>query len=155
MSDLLVRRATSADAEAVRGLTRSAYARWVPLIGREPRPMTADYDRATLAHMIDLVEKDGHLAGLIEMSAETDHLMIINIAVHPDGQGRRLGSRFLQHAEAVARELGLSEMRLYTNAGMERNIALYRSRGYVETSREPAGELGTVVNMSKQLGPIS
>ena len=45
-----LRRAVSADASAVRELSRSAYAKWVPLIGREPMPMTADYERAVSEH---------------------------------------------------------------------------------------------------------
>ena len=40
MARSALRRATPRDAEAVRALTRAAYAKWVPLIGREPRPMT-------------------------------------------------------------------------------------------------------------------
>ena len=46
LRDMQIRRAGEADAAAVRELTRSAYAKWVPLIGREPMPMTADYERA-------------------------------------------------------------------------------------------------------------
>ena len=41
--ELELRRAVMADAPAVAALTRDAYAKWVPLIGREPKPMTADY----------------------------------------------------------------------------------------------------------------
>jgi hypothetical protein len=41
-----LRRATPPDAPAVRDLTRAAYAKWVPVLGREPLPMTADYDAA-------------------------------------------------------------------------------------------------------------
>ena len=39
------RRAGAADAPAVGELTRLAYAKWIPVVGREPTPMTADYDR--------------------------------------------------------------------------------------------------------------
>ena len=46
MSAIELRRATPSDAAAIRDLTREAYAKWVPLIGREPKPMTADYDAA-------------------------------------------------------------------------------------------------------------
>jgi hypothetical protein len=68
---LSLRRAVAADAQAVRALTRAAYAKWVPLIGREPLPMTADYNRAVIEHVIDLVEEDGILRALIEMARQT------------------------------------------------------------------------------------
>jgi hypothetical protein len=56
---LSVRRAVAADAEAVLALTRIAYAKWVPLIGREPKPMTVDYERAVAEHMIDFGRRGG------------------------------------------------------------------------------------------------
>ena len=37
MDALTLRRAAAADAAAVRALTREAYAKWVPVIGREPQ----------------------------------------------------------------------------------------------------------------------
>ena len=151
MSELVMRRASPADAGPVRALTRSAYAKWVPIVGREPRPMTADYESAVVAHIIDILEDGSTPAALIEMKPESDHLLIVNIAVHPDRHGQGIGSRLLRHAESVARDLDLSEMRLYTNAKMEPNIALYESRGYQVTSYEPAGSLGIVVHMSKRL----
>ncbi len=160
MSEFSLRRATPADAAAVRALTRSAYAKWVPVVGREPRPMTADYERAVVAHTIDLLEAGGegdvggtHLVGLVEMIPAADHLLIENVAIHPDRHGQGLGSRLLRHAEDVARSLGLSEMCLYTNGLMEANIALYRRRGYREDRREAAGALGIAVYMSKRLEP--
>jgi GNAT superfamily N-acetyltransferase len=151
MSELAMRRATPADAGVVRDLTRLAYAKWVPIIGREPRPMTADYNQAIVEHLIDIFEDGGAPSALIEMKAAHDHLLIVNIAVHPHRHGQGIGTRLLRHAEAVARDLGLGELRLYTNARMEPNIALYESRGYDVTSYEPAGPLGIVVNMSKRL----
>jgi hypothetical protein len=70
-----LRRATPADANVVRELSRAAYAKWVPLIGREPLPMTADYDRAIAQHIIDLLEEGGQLLALVEMIPEKDHLL--------------------------------------------------------------------------------
>lgn len=151
MSDFSLRRAVPADAGLVRALTRAAYAKWVAIVGREPRPMTADYERALTEHLIDIFERNGDAIALIEMKAETDHLMIVNIAVAPDQHGHGIGTRLLQHAEDVARALGLGEMRLYTNERMTANIALYARRGYREERREPAGTLGTVVHMKKSL----
>ena len=135
MQALQLRRATAADAANVRALTRSAYAKWVPLIGREPIPMTADYDRAVVDHIIDLWEERGELLALIEFDRGSDHLSIENIAVRPDQQGKGLGSKLLDHAERLALSLGLNEARLYTNAAFALNLAFYSRRGYQEYQR--------------------
>jgi N-acetylglutamate synthase-like GNAT family acetyltransferase len=132
---LSFRRAVAADAEAVRTLTRTAYAKWVPVIGREPLPMTADYNRAVIAHIIDLMEESGNLLGLIEMCPTGDHLLIMNIAVSPAQQGRGLGDRLLRRAEQTARSLGLEEIQLYTNSAMTSNLDFYGRRGYQEFHR--------------------
>jgi hypothetical protein len=65
-------RATAKNAAAVRDLVRSAYAKWVPIMGREPLPMTADYGLAISTHMVDLMIVDNELCGLIELVPEPD-----------------------------------------------------------------------------------
>ena len=50
-----LRLAEPADAEAIGALTREAYAKWVPLIGREPLPMTINYAQALATHRFDLL----------------------------------------------------------------------------------------------------
>jgi N-acetylglutamate synthase-like GNAT family acetyltransferase len=134
-----LRRATAADVAGVRALTRSAYAKWVPLIGREPMPMTADYARAVAEHIVDLWEEDGQLLALIEVIPAADHLLIENIAVRPDQQGKGLGDQLLLHAEGLARSLRFDEIQLYTNAAFASNLSFYSGRGYQEYRR------GTVV----------
>ena len=86
-----LRRATAADAANIRALTRAAYAKWVPVIGREPLPMTADYDLAVVEHIIDLLEEDGQLLALIEVIPKATHLLIENVAVRSDQQGKGHG----------------------------------------------------------------
>jgi N-acetylglutamate synthase-like GNAT family acetyltransferase len=148
-----LRRATLADATTIRDLTRQAYAKWVPLIGREPRPMTVNYDRAVVDHMIDLYEIDGDAVALIEVVPQAQHLLIENIAVRPDHQGKRIGEFLLSHAEVIARSLHLAELRLYTNAAFISNIEFYARCGFQEFHRElfPAG--GVTVHMKKMIGP--
>lgn len=133
MSKSELRRATPGDVEAVRTLSRAAYAKWVPLMGREPLPMTADYARAVAEHRIDLLEENGQLIALVETVAEQDHLLIVNIAVRPDRQGGGLGDRLLRHGESIAQSLGIGEVRLYTNAAMSSNIAFYAKRATKNT----------------------
>jgi GNAT superfamily N-acetyltransferase len=145
-----LRQAIAADEPAIRELTRAAYARWVPLIGREPKPMTADYDAAVQRHRFDLLHVDGTLAALIETIREADHLLVENVAVSPSFQGRGLGRKLMAHAERLAATSGYGEIRLYTNKRFDENIALYLRLGY-RLEREEVLPVGTVVHMSKRL----
>lgn len=153
MNDPLpLRTATASDAVVVRALTREAYAKWVPVIGREPKPMTADYAAAVAEHRIDLLHLGGRLAGLIEMVPSADHLLIQNVAVSPAAQGRGLGRTLIEHAERVARSLGHAEVRLYTNKLFASNVLLYRALGFA-VDREEESSLGVTVYMSKRIAP--
>ena len=145
-----IRPAAPEDAASIRDLTRAAYAKWVALIGREPLPMQADYDRAVREHAIDLLIVDGALAGLIETIARSDHLCIENVAVAPDWQGRGYGRLLIAHAEARAAEVGRGEVRLQTNAAFAANLALYAKLAYAIDRTEPFRG-GTVVYMSKRI----
>lgn len=135
MPSLSLRRASESDTNAILTLTRAAYAEWAALIGREPKPMTADYGRAVREHRIDLHEIDGHLIAFIEIVLHPDHLLIENIAVRPDLHGHGIGGALLDHAETTARKLGHPELRLYTNATFASNITFYTRRGFTECRR--------------------
>ena len=105
-SNIEIRPALLEDAVAIRALTRAAYAKWVPLIGREPLPMQADYERAVAEHTIDLMIVNGALAGLIETMLEPDHLWIENVAVAPEQQGRGFGAPCLTMPSGAPFSLG-------------------------------------------------
>ena len=151
MSDVVeLRKAGAGDAAAIRALTREAYAKWVPLIGREPRPMTADYAQALKTHRFDLLYAGGRLAALIETIRETDHLLIENVAVSPSFQGRGFGRILMAHAEEIAASHGFGEISLYTNARFAKNIALYARLGY-RLDREESWKGGVIVHMKKML----
>ena len=125
-----VRRGTPADVEAIRALVAAAYTKWIPMIGRLPIPMRADYAQALRDHRFDLLLAGPDLAGLIETKAEADHLLVVNVAVDPAFQGRGFGSRLMGLADAVAAGAGLAQLRLYTNKKYVANLRLYGSLGY-------------------------
>ncbi len=145
-----IRRATPEDARAIRDLTRAAYAKWIAVIGREPKPMAADYDAAVRHHLIDLLYVGSELAALVEMVPAADHLLIENIAVAPAFQGFGYGRRLMAHAEQLAVSLGHDETRLYTNKLFAENVRLYLKLGY-RVDREAPFNDGFVVFMSKAL----
>lgn len=150
MDEVNLRLARAADADAIRDLTREAYAKWVPLIGREPLPMRIDYAEAVKVHRFDLLEVGGRLAALIETVRDGDQLLIENVAVAPDFQGRGFGVRLLKLAEQQAAEAGLAGTRLYTNKLFAENISLYAALGY-QVEREEALNGGVAVHMRKAL----
>jgi len=145
-----IRLAAPEDAARIRELTRAAYAEWVALIGREPLPMQADYDRAVRQHAIDLLTVGGALVGLIETKLQPDNLWIENVAVAPERRGRGYGRLLLAHAETRAVDAGRAEIRFRTNAAFAANLALYARLGYAVAGTEPFRG-GTVVQMMKRV----
>ncbi len=132
-----LRRARTEDAPAVTALVRRAYDKYVARIGREPKPMTADYRAAIAAHQLWVHEEAGTLIAVLELIPAADHMLIENVAVELSEQGRGIGRRLMAFAEVEARRQGLPEMRLYTNERFTENLALYARLGYRETHREP------------------
>jgi GNAT superfamily N-acetyltransferase len=145
-----LRRAGPQDADRVRELTRKAYARWCDVLGREPLPMTADYDHAVRHHVIDLAFIEGRLVGLIEMIPRAEDLLIENVCIDPAAQRAGLGRRLIAHAEGETRRLGHGVIRLYTNKLFAANLGFYRGLGY-EVEREEPFRGGTMVHFRKVL----
>ncbi|SDA91477.1 GNAT family N-acetyltransferase [Mesorhizobium qingshengii] len=146
-----LRPAEPGDVAPITDVVCMAYAKWIPIIGRKPRPMTVDYEKAVQEHDFDLAHLDSRLIGLIETILHDDHLWIENIAVRPEDQGRGVGQELLRHAEKKALSAGLREIRLLTNAAFETNLNLYGKIGYVTDRREPFMG-GITVYMRKQIG---
>jgi GNAT superfamily N-acetyltransferase len=131
-------------------LKRDAYAKWVPLIGREPWPMIADYDGGVRDHLIDLLTVDRELVALVEMIDQPDCLLVENLAVAPAHQSRGCGRLLMQHAEQVTTGLGHRILLLYTKQHFIENIALYRWLGY-QIDREEVLGATVVVHRSRMI----
>jgi ribosomal protein S18 acetylase RimI-like enzyme len=131
-----IRLARLEDCAVIEAIVRRAYSGYIDRIGKPPGPMLDDYPRRIAEGVIQVLEEaDGTVAAIIVLLVKTDHLLLDNIAVRPDRQGRGLGRTLIAFAEAEARHNGLAELRLYTHAKMIENIALYTQLGFTETSR--------------------
>jgi ribosomal protein S18 acetylase RimI-like enzyme len=124
----------------------------MPLLGREPTPMAADYDRVVREDPVDLFLLDGVLVSLVWTVPYPDHLLIESLAVAPAQQGKGHGHPLLAHAEGLAVAQGLPEVRLYTNRLFTANIAFYARSGYA-IDREETFWGGVRVHMSKRVLP--
>lgn len=142
-SSLIIRRAGSDQVAQIRDLTVRAYAKWVPITPRKPRPMTADYDVSMQTNQFDLLYENDRLVGLIETVQQDEEMMIVNVAIDPVHQGKGFGTRLMKHAEQLAKGSALRATRLYTNKLMTENITLYERLGY-SFEKETQHDLGTV-----------
>jgi hypothetical protein len=64
--ELTIRRATPADAQSVSEIANLAYARYLPLLGRKPQPMTADHLAMIVDHQVWLLVEGGRALAALE-----------------------------------------------------------------------------------------
>jgi GNAT superfamily N-acetyltransferase len=150
MTSYYFRRAGSKDAIQAEAITHRAYAKWVPVIGRPPKPMTADYAQAIRDNIIDLLVQGDVIVGLVELIPMADHWLIENVAVDPVHQGKGYGRVLVAHAEDLTRAAGFDTICLYTNKLFAANVTLYQRLDYT-LDREEAFRGGVIVHMSKRL----
>jgi ribosomal protein S18 acetylase RimI-like enzyme len=127
------------DVPAIGALVEAAYAPWVARVGRRPAPMDADHAGPVAEGGAWVAVEGGRLVGVLEVRPGRGHLLLEDVAVHPDRQGEGIGRALIAHAEALAAAAGLPEVRLYTNERMHENVTLYAALGYQETGRGEQG----------------
>ncbi|MFE9839007.1 GNAT family N-acetyltransferase [Streptomyces sp. NPDC005551] len=132
-----IRPAGAADVAAVAAVTDAAYRPYIARIGVVPQPMEADHAAQVAAGRVFVTGEP--VTGLVVIEAHADHLFLDSIAVHPDAHGKGVGGRLLAFVDAHARALGLSEVRLYTNAMMWENQKIYPKFGYEVVERRVDG----------------
>ena len=130
-----LREAKAADVRAIQEVVRQAYSPYIARLGGPPGPMLDDYDRLVRDGRVQVAERSGKVVGVLVLMPRADHLLLDNIAVHPQAQGQGIGRLMLEEAEKVARQHGYAVIRLYTNEVMTENVGLYGRIGYVETHR--------------------
>ena len=97
--------------------------------------MLDDYAELIHRHKV-FVLTEGDIIGVLVLIETEQSLLLDNVAVHPDYQGRGLGRKLIELAAAEALRLGFSSIILYTNVQMTENINLYKKLGFVETERK-------------------
>ena len=127
------RQATAADLPAIKALIDAAYARYLTRMDKPPGPMLRDYGPSVEAGTTWVTGSP--IAAVLTLYPRDDHLLIENIAVHPDTQGRGFGRALMGFAEHEAARRGLTRMALVTHEVMTENQAIYAHLGYTEVDR--------------------
>ena len=146
-----IRLAVADDLAAIALLVESAYAKYIPLIGRKPAPMLDDYAALIRAERVRVLEIDDTMQGVVVLIPQRNAMLLDNVAVAPGWHGLGLGRSMIAFAERTASDIGYRSIRLYINEAMTENIALYLRLGYVETHRKEECGLRRIY-LAKQLG---
>jgi N-acetylglutamate synthase-like GNAT family acetyltransferase len=84
-----------------------------------------------LYHVWVAVDQGQVIGGLVLIPKE-DHMLLANIAVRPEYQGKGVGQALLELADAEALDQGYQEIRLITNKARIDNLDMYRRSGWTE-----------------------
>ena len=141
------------DAPAMAVVTTRAYDLYEVLLGYLPPPATEDPLSWISAEQAWVGERDSEVMAVLIAVPHDAHFLVRSAVVDPDWQGEGHGRALLDHAEAIAREQRLPEVRLTTNVLMERNISLYRHCGYRVTGQRahPVHSEHQLADMVKEL----
>jgi len=132
-----IRKAIAADAKALTECMQTAYLVYTErLDGQTLPPLTVDYGEEIRFFPVWVAVADGIVVGGLVLMPEDDCMTIANIAVHPEFQGQGLGRGLMELAEAEAKRLGYSELRLATHLLLTENLSLYTHLGWSETGRD-------------------
>jgi GNAT superfamily N-acetyltransferase len=131
----MIRAARPDDADTVREVVHAAYHHYIGRIGKPPGPMLDDYAQRIADGQAWVLDDAGRITGILVLEETPGGLLLDNIAVLPDQQGKGVGRTILEFAETEARRRGYPVISLYTHELMTENIALYTRIGYVETRR--------------------
>ncbi len=149
-----LRPALPADARAVSRCVAAAYSDYVSRIGKPPGPMLEDYADVIREHDVFVAVAGDVVVGVLVLIDSGGGLLLDNVAVDPDRQGRGIGRALIDLAEREARRRGHEALDLYTHERMVENIALYDRLGYRETGRRTENGYARVY-MRKAFTPSS
>ena len=130
------RLAQACDEPVIKDCAEQAYARYVPMIGRKPAPMVADFATQIVEGVVYVAQDDQAIfQGFIVFYAEEGHILLENVAVLPSTAGRGVGKALIGFCENAALQRGLNAVHLYTNEMMTDNLSIYSKLGYRKVAR--------------------
>ena len=88
---MMIRLASPADVAAVTTLVMEAYSIYIARNGKVPGPMRDDYAALIAAGRVHVLEENDALLGVLVLIPEDDVLLLDNVAVSPNAQGRGFG----------------------------------------------------------------
>jgi GNAT superfamily N-acetyltransferase len=154
---LKIRQTRQSDISVLQAVEISASRAFLEIEGLET---FADYNCATEEQHLTAIEPgtswtaetdDGQQIGFLAAIPEDTALHVYEISVHSDHQKQGIGKALMEHAEAHAKELDLTEMTLTTFRHVPWNAPFYEQLGFqILKTEECDARLGSI--LAEELG---
>jgi ribosomal protein S18 acetylase RimI-like enzyme len=132
-----IRRATPADLPAIRDVITRAYDPDQKRLGYQP-PAAALDPTPWVARDAACVGEHASAVMAVLLAEPVDGYFAVRMAaVDPAWQGSGHGRELLDHAEALARDHGLTEVRVNANVLLQQTISIYEHCGYRVREQRP------------------
>lgn len=131
----MIRPATLADLDGLKAAVIAAFAPYAAQ-GLGLPPLADGLDDDIRNHHVWVADDRGIILGGIVLTIAKGTAHIINLAVHPIGEGQGLGRRLIDIATTAANAAGCSRIMLATHKEMTGSHAFYARLGWFETSRD-------------------
>lgn len=153
----VIERADVTDAGEILALQWLAYrseqalypASTLPPLTQTPAELATEIAEHTVLKATATGAADGRIVGSVRACCAGDACLIGRLIVHPDAQGRGLGTLLMAAIEATFPDAARFE--LFTGHRSARNLSIYQRLGYRERRREPVTPELTLVVLAKTL----
>ncbi len=146
-SEILIRRATPEDAEAISGVLHQAFAAYEPLYTPQAFRVTTSAPAEVLERMQEgpvwVALRDDALVATASAVVTAKGCYIRGMAATPAARGHRIGCALLETIEHFAQNERLPRLYLSTTPFLDRAIALYERYGFRRTDDGPSELFGT------------
>lgn len=148
---LTIDRATLEEAETILALQTLAYQSEAKLYNDwSLPPLTQTLESLREEFTTSVILKatvDNRIVGSVRAKVREGTCAIGRLIVHPESQGRGIGSKLLQAIEASC--TGAARFQLFTGSKSEANIRLYQRHGYVITRTQTVSPTVTLTFLEK------
>ena len=145
-----IKTASFDDTEDITTLVIDSYKKYESVIGKKPAPMLANYEVLIKNNKVWKLIINNKIVGIVVIEELKNNILLENIAVIPEYQGKGYGKLLLKFAESYGMKLKKNEINLYTNIKMESNIRFYKNNQY-EIIKEIEEEGYNRIYLSKKL----